>query len=146
VIKPDGAKYWRLKCGHARKKKLLALSVYPQVTLADARADRDDAKRLLKQGTDPSISRKQQRRSAEVAAANTFEIVARQWHEKQKHQWKPPNAASVIDSLETNVFLDLGGRPIRDVRSRNAARSMSHNESCSIAERCFATASHLAFA
>jgi integrase len=122
--KPEGLKHWRLKYRHARKEKLLALGVYPQVTLAEARADRDDAKRLLKQGTDPVLFRKQQRRTAEVAAANTFEIVARQWHEKQKNQWVAHHAQSVIESLETNIFADLGGQPIREVTAPDLLATM----------------------
>jgi len=122
--KPKGLKHWRLKFRHGGKEKLLALGVYPEVTLADARADRDDAKRLLKQGIDPVLFRKQQRRSVEIAVANTFEIVARQWHEKQKHQWIAHHAASVIESLETNVFPDVGDRPIREITAPDLLTTM----------------------
>src|SRR5450759_2033224 len=117
LVKPDGAKYWRVKYRHARKEKLLALGVYPWISLAAARLERDEAKRLLKQSLDPVTARKQQRRDAEVAAANTFELVAREWIEKQKHQWIPDHAERVLESLNANVFPDLGSRPIRDITS-----------------------------
>lgn len=115
LVTPDGAKYWRLKYRHAGKEKLLAIGVYPLVTLAQAREDRDEAKRLLKHGIDPVLHRKQQRHSAAVAAANTFSIVAREWHDKQKHQWVEHHAQSVMESLESNVFPDLGHRPIGEI-------------------------------
>jgi integrase len=124
LVRPDGAKYWRLKYRYAGKEKLLALGVYPQVSLAEARADRDDAKRLLKQRTDPVLFRKQQRHTAEVAAANTFEIIARQWHEKQKHHWKPGHADQVIESLVANVFPDIGGRPLSEVTAPELLATM----------------------
>lgn len=115
LVTPDGAKYWRLKYRHAGKERLLAIGVYPAVSLAEAREDRDEAKRLLKQGTDPVLHRKQQRHSAAVAAANTLKLVAREWHEKQKHRWIDHHAQSVMGSLETNVFPNLGDRPIREI-------------------------------
>jgi len=70
LIKPDGARYWRVKYRHGGKERLLALGVYPHVSLAEARSERDDAKRLLKQGLDPVTARKQHRRATEVATAN----------------------------------------------------------------------------
>ena len=79
LIKPDGAKYWRAKYRHGGKEKLLSFGVYPPVTLAEARAERDKAKVLLKQGLDPIASRKRRRREMEIATANTFEVVARDW-------------------------------------------------------------------
>jgi integrase len=115
LVKPDGAKYWRVKYRHGGKEKLLALGVYDQVSLADARTERDQAKKQLKQGLDPVTSRKQQRRETEIAAANTFEIIAREWIEKQKHQWVADHTERVLDSLVANVFPDLGSRPIRDI-------------------------------
>lgn len=124
LVTPDGAKYWRLKYRHAGKEKLLAIGVYPTVSLAHARDEREAAKRLLKQGTDPVLFRKQQRQAAEVNAANTFEIVARQWHEKQKHHWVESHAERVIESLEANIFPDLGTRPIRDITAPELLATM----------------------
>ena len=65
LITPTGAKYWRLKYRYAGKEKVLALGVYPDVPLAEARDERDDAKRLLKAGEDPVAIRRRERRTAE---------------------------------------------------------------------------------
>jgi len=115
LIKPDGAKYWRAKYRHGGKEKLLSFGVYPPVTLAEARAERDKAKVLLKQGLDPIASRKRRRREMEIATANTFEVVARDWVQRQQHQWVSDHTARVLESLVANVFGDLGSRPIKDI-------------------------------
>jgi Phage integrase central domain/Arm DNA-binding domain/Phage integrase family len=132
LVKPDGAKYWRFKYRFSGKEKLLALGVYPAVRVADARSARDDAKRLLAEGSDPSNARKEQKRATELSAANTFEALAREWVEQKRNAWTPAHAERVLDSLITNVFPDIGFRPIveilapqllavlRKIESRNA--------------------------
>ncbi|MBS0370215.1 MAG: DUF4102 domain-containing protein [Proteobacteria bacterium] len=82
-----GALYWRFKYRFSGKEKLLALGVYPEVSLKLARQKRDEARRTAK------IARK-------VAADSSFEVVAREWHEKQKGEWVETYAAKVLTSLE----------------------------------------------
>jgi integrase len=117
-VQPTGQRYWRLKYRHAGKEKVLALGVYPDVSLAKARAGRDDAKRLLKEGRDPVSTRKQQRRAQQVAAANTFESVAREWVDHQRARWTHDHAERVLGSLEKDVFPDIGSRPISEITAR----------------------------
>jgi integrase len=112
LVKPDGSKYWRLKYRHAGKEKLLALGVYDAVSLASAREKRDQAKAIIRQGLDPSVAKKLERRAAEIASANTFEVVAREWINRQKKRWIPAHSDRVLDSLETDVFPEIGNRPI----------------------------------
>ncbi|MFZ5697795.1 MAG: integrase arm-type DNA-binding domain-containing protein [Pseudomonadota bacterium] len=69
------------------KEKLLSFGVYPTVTLADTRARRDRAKTLLAAGVDPSQAKQDATKGAELAAANSFEIIAREWHQKQARSW-----------------------------------------------------------
>ena len=115
LVKPNGKRYWRLKYRHADKEKLLALGVYPAVPLADARLARDEAKKLIKKRLDPLALKKQEQHVMQVASANTFEIVARDWIEKQKHRWIPAHTAAVLESLENDIFPDLGSRPITSI-------------------------------
>lgn len=116
LVTPQGGRYWRLKYRHAGKEKLLALGVYPAVTLADARAKRDQAKALLAGGRDPSHARKQAKLAASVAAANSLEAVAREWFE-QKHRPEvvPEHAERNLRRLEQHLFPALGFRPIGEV-------------------------------
>lgn len=118
LVQPNGKKYWRLKYRHAGREKVFALGVYPSVSLKEARDGRDEAKRLLKAGQDPTTERKLQRRAAETNAANTFERIARQWIENQRNQWTETHANRVERSLEAEIFPDLGNRPIRDITAR----------------------------
>jgi hypothetical protein len=81
-VRPNGAKYWRLKYRFAGKEKILALGVYPAVRLGEARAKRDGAKRLLQDKRDPRTVRKEEKRAAQESASNTFESGAREWIER----------------------------------------------------------------
>ena len=87
VVSPLGAKYWRFDYRYAGKRKTLALGVYPEVTLKAARQKRDEARRLLDAGTDPAEARRVEKIARKVAAATSFEAVAREWHEKKRHEW-----------------------------------------------------------
>lgn len=111
-IHPTGARYWRLKYRFAGKEKRLALGVYPEVTLSDARAARDRARAALREGTDPGAAKAAAKRAALVAAATSFEAVAREWHEKNAPRWTPDHAARVLASLEADAFPALGARPV----------------------------------
>ena len=84
LVNADGAKYWRLAYRWHGKQRTLALGVYPAVGLVEARAARDDAKRSLAANVDPSVVKRERKRAAKVAAGNTFEAVAREWHENWK--------------------------------------------------------------
>jgi integrase len=138
LVKPDAAKYWRLKYRHAGKERLLAIGVYPQTSLAEARQAREDAKRLIKQGLDPVTYRKQQRHVAEANAANTFGAVAREWLEKYGHRWVPIHLERVSQSLKLNVLPDLENRPIREITAPEllaTMRRVEHRGALDMAQR-----------
>lgn len=115
LVKPDGAKYWRLKYRFSGKEKLLALGVYPLVRAPAARAARDEAKRRLTDGRDPAHARREDRRAAQISAANTFEIIAREWVEQQRNRWTPDHAGRVLDSLIADAFPEFGFRSIAEI-------------------------------
>src|SRR3989338_1755571 len=115
LLHPRGGKYWRYKYRHGGKEKVLALGVWPAVSLADARALRDAARSTLNDGADPVESRREEKREALLKAGATFEAVAREWHQKQNGRWIPDHAARVLKSLEEDVFPSLGSRPIGEI-------------------------------
>lgn len=111
LVATSGGKLWRLKYRIRGREKLLALGVYPDVNLKDARARRDDARTLLAGGVDPSEARKAQKHSD----ASSFETVAREWFAKYSPDWAPSHASKIIQRLEKDVFPWIGGKPIREI-------------------------------
>ena len=104
LVNPDGAKYWRLAYRWHGKQRTLALGVYPAVGLMEARAARDEAKRNLAANIDPSVVKRERKRAAKIATGNTFEAVAREWHENWKDARSPYYAAQILRRLEADVF------------------------------------------
>jgi integrase len=114
-LAPTGGKWWRLKYRFAGKEKLLSLGVYPEVSLADARIKRDDARKLLRQGVDPSVQRKLEKTTRVDAATNTLEIVTREWFARFSPTWAPSYSRGVNRLFERHVFPWVGSRPIAEV-------------------------------
>jgi integrase len=106
------SKLWRLKHRFAGKEKLLALGSYPETTLKQARARRDDARAALQAGRDPGAERKEAKQQQKKEAKNTFKVIALEfiekmlWHRGEKHR------ANARSRLENNIFPYLGSRPI----------------------------------
>ncbi|HYV35181.1 MAG TPA: integrase arm-type DNA-binding domain-containing protein [Gemmataceae bacterium] len=116
VVKPSGGKYWRLRYFFTGKEKLLALGVYPAVTLAVARDRRAEARRAVAAGNDPSEVKRDAKRLAILKNANSFETVAREWFEKRKHEWAPGSARTVLARLEQHILPKLATRPVADIK------------------------------
>ncbi|MCY1169350.1 Prophage integrase IntA [compost metagenome] len=114
-VVPSGGKHWRWKYRFGGKEKRLVLGSYPEVSLLSARRARDDAKLQLKAGIDPVAVKQDKKRAARVSQANTFESVARAWHEHWKGPISPRHAAYVLRRLEADVFPEIGARPISDL-------------------------------
>eukprot|EP00913_Durusdinium_trenchii_P021234 g19947.t1 len=115
-ITPAGGKLWRFRYSYAGKEKLLSIGPYPATSLADARAAREDAKKLLRAGKDPSVTKKLQRLAAS-SSATTFEAVAREWYDLNKGRWVPRHADDVIGSLQKEIFPALGRVQIAELRA-----------------------------
>ncbi len=107
-LNPSGSRWWRLKYHFEAREKLLALGVYPHVTLQHARSLRDEAKRAIVNGVDPSV-KKQIEKSAH---SNTFEDVAREWLTLQEKKLAPATFAKAVWTFETLAFPYIGSRPI----------------------------------
>ena len=116
-VMPNGSKYWRLKYRFAGKEKRLALGVYPDTSLADARGRRDEARKLLANGSDPSAVKRTQKRQDKISAANSFEAIAREFHTMKSPIWTPHHATDWINTLEREVFPKFGSRPIIEIEA-----------------------------
>ncbi|MEJ8673430.1 tyrosine-type recombinase/integrase [Chromobacterium amazonense] len=114
-VSPSGGKLWRFRFRFQGKAGILALGKYPAVGLSDARQKAHEARVQLAQGINPSQAKKEAKVVAQIAATNAFELVAREWHEKQLDRWTPDHARRVMDSLEIDAFPDLGKLPVPDL-------------------------------
>jgi hypothetical protein len=114
-ISPTGGKWWRLKYRFAGKEKRLSLGVYPDVSLKDARDRRDALRKLLADGIDPSENRKAMKSARADMAANSFELVAREWFAKYSATWAANHSDRIIRRFERDIFPWIGGRPIAEV-------------------------------
>ena len=113
-IHTNGSKYFRLDYRFEGKRKTLALGVYPETTLKDAREKREIARKQITDGIDPSENKKAIKESRAESAANSFEIVAREWGAKKVNDWDDKNNRSKR-MLERNIFPWLGNKPITDI-------------------------------
>ncbi|MEC5397927.1 tyrosine-type recombinase/integrase [Uliginosibacterium sp. H1] len=116
-VHPNGSKYWRLKYRFANKEKRLALGVYPDTSLGEAREQRDEARKLLAAGVDPGLARRAQKAARATAHANSFEAVAREWYAKRLPTWSEKYASGALAKLEQGLFPWLGSRPIAEVKA-----------------------------
>lgn len=114
-VMPNGSRYWRLKYRLLGKEKRLALGVYPEVSLAEAREGREAARRLIKAGEDPCFAKKEDRRERTLRAEHTFEAVAREWHENKKKKWSDRYGNNLMQLLEKELFPHVGNRPIAEI-------------------------------
>ena len=115
-VTPAGGKVFRLKYRIDGKEKTLTIGKYPTVSLAEARAAAENARRLLVSGQDPSEAKQQEKRERQAAALNTFEAIARRWHSDNLIRWKENHAARVLRYFETDVFPVIGEMPIQEIR------------------------------
>lgn len=115
-VATNGSRYWRMKYRVAGKEKRLAFGVYPDVSLADAREKRDAAKKILAAGGDPGETKKAEKLAQKLNAENTFEAVAREWHQTKADRWSLRYRNEIIDTFEKDIFPYIGKRPIADIK------------------------------
>lgn len=115
LVMPSGAKYWRFDYRFQGRRKTLALGVYPDVSLADARDRHQEARSLLAKDIDPMEAKKASKRAA--SGADSFEAVAREWFAKKERVWAKGHADKIIRRLERDVFPWLGNRQIAEIRA-----------------------------
>jgi integrase len=127
-ITDDGKKYWRLNYRYAGKQKTLAVGIYPQISLLEARKKRDDAKKLISEGVDPSLDKQLKKQKIFEKSENSFEIIAREWHAKQEKKLTPDYWNNKLHRLELDIFPKIGAYPISDISPQQILAAVSHIE------------------
>ena len=143
LVTPKGGRWWRFKYRHNGKAKLLSLGVYPDVSLAAAREKRDEARKLLAAGKDPSAERREESRAKALRDANSFAAVALEWFDRQSNTWTARHADDVRRRLDRNLIPDLGERPIAEITAPEllaAARKVEHRGAHDLAHRMIGVA------
>ncbi len=127
-ITPDGAKRWRLAYRYNGRQKTLAIGVYPTIGLRNAREARDQAKRLLAAGHDPTLTKRLTKASKLAASANTFDAIADELLEKKCREAKAERTTSKVEWLLSLARPDLGVRPIADITASEILRVLKSVE------------------
>ncbi len=115
LVKKNGGKYWRYDYRFQDKRKTLAMGVYPDTSLKEAREAHQAARKLLAGGIDPSTQKQAEKQASKEQGLNSFEIVAREWYGKQLPAWSEKHALTVLQRLEYNIFPSLGHQPIATI-------------------------------
>ena len=116
LVTTTGGKLWRFKYRFNSKEKKLAFGAYPEISLLDARQKRDEARRQLAKGNDPSAIRKAQKQ-AKTESTETFEVIAREWHDRFTPTWTDGHSKTIIGRLERDLFPWIGKRPIAEIKA-----------------------------
>ena len=119
LVTPSGGKLWRFRYYFDRKRKDIALGTYPEIPLAGARQRRDEARRQLANGIDPGAVRKAIKAARNEAAANSFEIVAREFHGHKKDVWTEDHASTILTRMEKDIFPWIGAIPLTLVTAKD---------------------------
>ena len=128
-VTPTGAKYWRLKYRFALKENRLSLGVFPLVGLKQARELADDARKLVSSGTDPSQARRLGKLATQTAAANTFELIALEWHKTKASGWSTSHTDTTLERMRLNLFPWLGKRTLIDIEAPELLATLRRIES-----------------
>jgi len=116
LVTSSGGRLWRLKYRFDGKEKMLSIGTYPEISLADARTRRDEARKQIANNIDPGAVRKAMKQT-ETAETETFEVVAREWHTKFTPTWTPIHAVTIMSRLERDLFPWMGKCPINEIRA-----------------------------
>ncbi|EJH0766798.1 tyrosine-type recombinase/integrase [Escherichia coli] len=115
-VVPSGSRYWRMKYRFNGKEKRMAFGVYPAVSLAQARALRDEAKKKLAEGIDPSFAKKEEKLVRDVQLNNTFQAVALEWHGTKVSRWSEGYASDILEAFNKDIFPYIGQQPVNEIK------------------------------
>ncbi|MCH6138099.1 tyrosine-type recombinase/integrase [Klebsiella variicola] len=116
LIEPNGSKSWRFRYRYAGKPKMISLGVYPTITLADARSRRDDARKLVAEGKNPSEVRKEQKIALQTESESAFKKIATEWHQMKSAKWSAGYASDIMEAFQNDIFPYVGTRPIGEIK------------------------------
>ena len=114
-VSPTGGRLWRMAYSFGGKQKTLSFGAYPAVSLKDARKKREEAKEQIAQGIDPGAHKQAVKAASRAEVANSFEIVAREWHALQSPKWVGKHRSNIIAYLEKDIFPIIGSLAINNV-------------------------------
>jgi integrase len=144
---PNGSKYWQLQYWFHGKQKILSFGVWPDISLKDAREKRYEAKKKLKDGTNPIEEKRKERqdnldqvnkfRLEEIKRSITFKIVSIEWHKRQTLLWTEKHANDVLNSLKHHVYPDLGEKPISTITKQDVIANLRKIEAEGMHETCY---------
>ncbi len=117
LIQPSGKKHWRFQYRFASKLNTLSFGPYPEISLIGARQKREDARKLLAEDTDPGHLRKQAKQELHLKHEHTFELIAREWHDRRKEVLNPRHFQYVLNRLDAYVFPFFGNMPITKINA-----------------------------
>lgn len=143
LVTAQGSKLWRLAYRFGGKQKTLALGKYPEVTLAMARERREEARRLLATGVDPSELKKASKTQQATRSANSFEAVAREWFAKHATGWADTHSSKIMGRLDRDVFPWLGGKPIAEIGAPDVLTVLRRIEARGVVETAHRVAMHI---
>jgi integrase len=118
LVRPNGAKLWRLNYRYLEKGRTLAFGAWPAVGLADARARREEARRLLAAGIDPSHQQKVDAARARVEENDTFKTVAKEWTAKNEREGMAEITLGKIRWLLDKAYPKIGNRPVAKITAQ----------------------------
>ena len=116
LIEPNGSKSWRFRYRYAGKPKMISLGVYPIITLADARLRRDDARKLVAEGKNPSEVRREQKIALQTESESAFEKIATEWHQMKSAKWSAGYASDIMEAFQNDIFPFVGMRPVGEIK------------------------------
>lgn len=134
LVTTTGGKLWRFQYRFDGRQKLLALGVYHQISLAEARQRREEARKLLANGVDPSDVKKAQKQAGGDRAADSLEVIAREWYSAYQHQWTPGHATKLLSRMEKEIFPYIGAMPIEKIKAPDVLKVLKRIESRGILE------------
>lgn len=135
IIEPNGSKGWRFRYQFNGKSKMISLGIYPVITLNEAREKRDDARRLVANGTDPAEARKEERNKASGQSENTFKKITLEWYEGRKDRWSEGYRDDMMEAFENDVFPYIGDRPIAEIKPLELLEVLSIMEKRGVTEK-----------
>lgn len=137
-VTPAG-KYWRMDYRFAGKRKTLALGVFPEISLAEAREKREHARKLLSSDIDPGIQRKALKTAKAKSAEDGFEAVAREWIARFSPNWATGHTERVVSRFERYVFPWIGSRPVGEITAPELLQVVRRIEARGTAETAHRT-------
>ncbi|MEX5879609.1 tyrosine-type recombinase/integrase [Proteus vulgaris] len=135
IVEPNGSKGWRFRYQFNGKSKMISLGIYPVITLNEAREKRDNARKLVANGTDPAESRKEERDRVSGKSESTFKKITLEWFNGRKDRWSEGYRDDMMEAFENDVFPYIGDRPIAEIKPLELLEVLSIMEKRGVTEK-----------